>query len=84
MGYYVIHITYRASLLTAFILPFEKYRWLRLSMKLSAATDHFQARITRLLKNFPLVRCYRDEVVIPNGWKSCCNVSRTLDSLSTY
>ncbi|POM81556.1 Retrovirus Polyprotein [Phytophthora palmivora] len=64
MGYYAIHLAHRSSLLTAFILPFGKYRWLRLPMGISTAPDHFQARIDRLLGDLPFVRCYLDDVLI--------------------
>ncbi|KAG2988130.1 hypothetical protein PC128_g24111 [Phytophthora cactorum] len=64
MGYYAIHLTYRSSLLTTFILPFGKYCWLRLLMGISTAPDHFQARIDQLLGNLPFSRCCLDDVLI--------------------
>ncbi|OWZ00502.1 Pol Polyprotein [Phytophthora megakarya] len=64
MGYYAIHLTYRSFLITVFILPLGKYRWLRLPMVISTTPDHFQARINKLLGGLPFVSCFVDDVLI--------------------
>ena len=64
MGYYSTVLEESSSKYTAFVVPWEKYRYLRLPMGISTAPDEFQARMQALLGDLPFVRGYLDDLLI--------------------
>jgi hypothetical protein len=64
MGYYSTVLDKSSSKNTAFVVPWGKYRYLRLPMGISTAPDEFQARMQALLGDLPFVRVYLDDVRI--------------------
>ena len=64
MGYYSTVLDKTSSKCTAFVVPWGKYRFLRLPMGISTAPDEFQARMQALLGDLPFVRVYLDDVLV--------------------
>ena len=64
MGYYSTVLEKSSSKCTAFVVPWGKYRYLRLPMGISTAPDEFQARMQALLGDLPFVRVYLDDVLV--------------------
>ena len=64
MGYYQIPLSEQSSRMTTFILPFGKFRYLRMPMGIASAPDEFQARMSLLLGDLPFVRIYLDDCLI--------------------
>ena len=64
MGYYHIPLTEEASKLCTTILPWGKYRYLRLPMGIKNATDIFQNVMMELLGDLPYIRVYLDDILI--------------------
>jgi hypothetical protein len=64
MGYYSTVLEDSSSKCTAFVVPWGKYRYLRLPMGLSTAPDEFEARMQALLGDLPFVRVYLDDILV--------------------
>jgi Reverse transcriptase (RNA-dependent DNA polymerase) len=64
MGYYSTVIEEASSKYTAFVVPWEKFRFLRLPMGISAAPDEFQACMQALLGDLPFICVYLDNVLV--------------------
>lgn len=64
MGYYSIVLGERSSRVCCFVLPWGKFRYLRLPMGICTAPDEFQRRMQRMLGDLPFVRVYLDDVLI--------------------
>ena len=64
MGYYSTVLEDSSSKCTAFVVPWGKYRYLRLPMGISTAPDEFQARMQALLGDLPFVRVYLDDILV--------------------
>jgi hypothetical protein len=56
MGYYSTLLEDSSSRCTTFVVPWGKYRYLRLPMGISTALDEFQARMQALLGDIPLYK----------------------------
>ena len=68
MGYYHIPLDKAAQRLCTTVLPWGKYRYLRLPMGISSAPDIFQAIMTEMLGDFDFCRVYIDDIlIISNG-----------------
>jgi hypothetical protein len=64
MGYYLTVLEDSSSKCTAFVVPWGKYRYLRLQMGISTAPDEFQARMQALLGDLPFLRVYLDDILV--------------------
>ena len=64
MGYYSTVLDKASSKYTAFVVPWGKFRFLRLPMGISTAPDEFQARMQALLGDLPFIRVYLDDVLV--------------------
>jgi hypothetical protein len=64
MGYYSTVLEESSSKCTAFVVPWGKYRYLRLPMGITTAPDEFQARMQALLGDLPFVRVYLDDILV--------------------
>ena len=53
-----------SSLLTAFIAPFGRYKWLRLPLGLNVSSEIFQKRLSQALEGLPGVLCIADNIII--------------------
>ena len=62
MGYYHIELTLFSSNLCTIILPWGKYRCLRLPMGLKNSPDIFQEKMSDLMKGLEFVRTYIDDL----------------------
>ena len=67
-GFWHVELDEESSLLTTFITPFGRYRWLRMQFGLTSAPEEFQRRQHRVIENLPgVVEIHDDIVVIGNG-----------------
>jgi Reverse transcriptase (RNA-dependent DNA polymerase) len=64
MGYYSTVLDKMSSKCTAFVVPWGKFRYLRLPMGISTAPDEFQACMQALLGDLPFVRVYLDDILV--------------------
>ena len=64
MGYYHINISNLASNLCTIILPWEKYQYKRLPMKVSNSLVIFQEKINKMFRGFEFIQAYIDEMLI--------------------
>ena len=64
MGYYHIKLTPFSSNLCTIILPWGKYRYLRLPMGLKNSPDIFQEKMSSLMAGLEFVRTYIDDLLI--------------------
>ena len=44
-GYWQVKLTENASMLTTFITPYGRYRWLRMPFGISSASEEYQRRM---------------------------------------
>lgn len=63
-GFYQIKLTERASLLTTFITPFGRYRFLRLPFGISVAPEIFHRVFTEIFSDIKNVKIYIDDLII--------------------
>ncbi len=66
MGYYTIRLNPDAQRLCTIVLPWGKYKYLRLPMGISGAPDIFQAKMSGLMAGLEFVRVYLDDCLILN------------------
>jgi Reverse transcriptase (RNA-dependent DNA polymerase) len=66
MGYYTIRLNPDAQRLCTIVLPWGKYKYLRLPMGISGAPDIFQAKMSSLMAGLDFVRVYLDDCLILN------------------
>jgi len=66
MGYYTIKLNPDAQNLCTIVLPWGKYKYLRLPMGISGAPDIFQAKMSGLMAGLDFVRVYLDDCLILN------------------
>ena len=66
MGYYTIRLNPDAQKLCTIVLPWGKYKYLRLPMGISGAPDIFQAKMSGLMAGLDFVRVYLDDCLILN------------------
>ena len=68
MGYYHIPLDEESSKLCTTVLPWGKYRYLRLPMGIMNSPDIFQAIISDIMSGLEFVRAYIDDIlIISNG-----------------
>ena len=67
MGYYTIRLNPDAQRLCTIVLPWGKYKYLRLPMGISGAPDIFQAKMSSLMAGLEFVRVYLDDCLILNS-----------------
>ena len=63
-GFWQIPLAKESSLLTTFITPFGRYKFNRLPFGISSAPEHFQHRMTDLLRGLEGVICLIDDVLV--------------------
>ena len=63
-GFWQIPLAKESSLLTTFITPFGWYKFNRLPFGISSAPEHFQRRMTDLLRGLEGVICLIDDVLV--------------------
>ena len=63
MGYYHIRLDPDAQRICTLILPWGKYKYLRLPMGLSGSPDIFQDRMTNLVGDLEYARAYLDDLL---------------------
>ena len=63
-GYWHVKLDDASSMLTTFMTPFGRYRWLRLPFGLAASAEIFQKKLIQALDGLPGVICIADDVVI--------------------
>ena len=63
MGYYHIRLNKQAQDLCTTILPWGKYKYLRLPMGIKNATDIFQSTMMEILGDLPYIKVYLDDVL---------------------
>ena len=66
MGYYTIKLNPDAQELCTIVLPWGKYKYLRLPMGISGAPDIFQAKMSGLMAGLEFVKVYLDDCLILN------------------
>jgi transposase InsO family protein len=66
MGYYTIRLNPDAQRLCTIVLPWGKYKYLRLPMGVSGAPDIFQAKMSSLMAGLDCVRVYLDDCLVLN------------------
>ncbi|CAB4040527.1 Transposon Ty3-G Gag-Pol poly [Paramuricea clavata] len=67
-GFWHVVLNKESSLLTTFITPFGRRRWLRMPFGLTSAPEEFQQRQHRVIENLPGVVAIHDDIlVIGNG-----------------
>ena len=64
MGYYHIPLNKQAQDLCTTILPWGKYKYLRLPMGIKNATDIFQSTMMEILGDLPYIKVYLDDVLL--------------------
>ena len=64
MGYYHIRIRKNTSNLCTIILYWGKYRYKRLTMRVSISPDIFQQKMNDLFHGFEFIRAYIDNLLI--------------------
>ena len=64
IGYYHIHLSKNASNFCTIILPWGKYRYNRLPIRVTNLLDIFQHEMNRLFHVFEFIRAYIDETFI--------------------
>ena len=68
MGYYHIELSPRSRELCTLVLPWGKYKYLRLPMGLCNSPDIFQEKMSSLMEDLEFVRAYiADLLIITNG-----------------
>ena len=68
MGYYHILLTPNASRLCMVVLPWGKYKYLRLPMGLCNSPDIFQEKMSELMAGLEFCRAYLDNLLIISKW----------------
>ena len=63
MGYYNIRLDPDAQRICTLILPWSKYKYKRLPMGLSIATDVFQNKVSKLVSYLEYSRAYLDDLL---------------------
>lgn len=64
MGYHTLTIKKEYHYLTTFVLPWDKYRFKKLSFRLSTVTDIFQTTMNKLLEDLEFIKVYLNNILI--------------------
>eukprot|EP00957_Ditylum_brightwellii_P100447 7656718-Ditylum_brightwellii.AAC.1 len=72
MGYYHIEILFESSAPCTIVLPWGKYKYLKLSMELCNSPDIIQEKVSKMFTDIKEVcACINDLLLITNSsWKS--------------
>ena len=68
MGYYSRILSLKSREMTAFVLPWGKYRYARLPMGVASAVDEFQAVMHIIVGDLPFVIIYMERFTYFFGW----------------
>ncbi|UYV78302.1 K02A2.6-like, partial [Cordylochernes scorpioides] len=63
-GFWQIKLSEESQTLTTFITPFGRYKFKRLPFGISSAPEHFQKRISAILRGVNGVICHMDDILI--------------------
>ena len=63
-GYWHCKLDHESSLLTTFITPFGRYRWLRLPFGLNVSSEIFQRKLLEVLEGLKGIICIADDVLV--------------------
>jgi hypothetical protein len=63
-GFHQVPLDTESALLTTFTTPFGRYCYTRLPFEISSASDHFQKRMSRILKGLEGVMCLIDDILM--------------------
>lgn len=63
-GYWQLGLHDDSSILTTFITPFGRYRFLRLPFGISSASEIFQREMSDILRDVPGVSVYQDDILV--------------------
>jgi Reverse transcriptase (RNA-dependent DNA polymerase) len=64
MGFWAIHLSLYSQKLCTIVLPWGKYRYLRLPMGLSVSPDIYQEKMSNLFVDMPEVIVYIDDILV--------------------
>jgi hypothetical protein len=64
MGYYHIELNFVAQNMCTIVLPWGKYRYIRLPMGVANSPDIFQEKMSDLMTGLQFVRTYLDDVLV--------------------
>ncbi len=64
MGYYTIRLDPDAQKLCTIVLPWGKFKYLRLPMGLAGSPDIFQEKMSQLMRGLEFVRVYIDDILV--------------------
>ena len=64
MGYYTIRLDPDAQKLCTIILPWGKFKYLRLPMGLAGSPDIFQEKMSNLMRGLKFVHVYIDNILV--------------------
>ena len=84
-GYHQIPLDEHSSMLTTFILPSGRYRYLRSPMGLNASSDHWNLRSDEALKGLPIIKIVDDILIYaPNFEQLYTRIHQVLDRCHTH
>jgi len=63
-GYWHCVLAPESSVLTTFVTPYGRYKWIRLPFGLSTSSEIFQKHLIHPLENLPSVLCIADDILI--------------------
>ena len=81
MGYYHIRLNNDSQSLCTIILPWGKYKYMRLPMGLCNSPDIFQGEMNKLLGDLEFVRAYLDDLLVITKEKSWSDHLMKLDEV---
>ena len=64
MGYYTLQLDPDAKSICTIIIPWGKYKYLRLPMGIMRAPDIFQNKMSNLMRHLEFVRVYIDDLLV--------------------
>ncbi len=64
MGYYTIRLDPDAQKLCTIVLPWGKFKYLRLPMGLAGSPDIFQEKMSQLMRGLEFFRVYIDDILV--------------------
>ena len=63
-GFHQVQLDYASSLLTTFNTPYGRYRYLRLPMGISSASEVFHKKLEEIVQGLNGVRVYIDDIIV--------------------
>ena len=64
MGYYLIELDPESIILCKIVLPWWKYKYLKLPMSLCNSPDVFQEKMNKSFSSFDYVQAYKDDLLV--------------------